>query len=70
MTKFKDIELLDGDMIINAEIYNTNYTVEKKTMVWDSKNKGAVELETYLKRILPIKRKIKVQKLKNKLEGM
>lgn len=62
----KDIELLEGDMIISEEMYNPR-TFEKVTMVWDSKNQIAVELSVYLKRILPIKRKMKVQKLKDKL---
>ena len=66
MKKNKDIELLEGDTIIRDDVYVTN-SIEKLTYIWDAKNKRCVELEEYLKRIQPIKRKMKLEKLKNKL---
>lgn len=63
----KDIELLEGDMIIRDDIYDSK-TSTKVTYIWDAKNKRCVELEEYLKRIQPIKRKMKLEKLKGRLE--
>ena len=63
----KDVELLEGDLIIRDDIYNI-HTGEKKTYIWDDKNKRCIELEEYLIRIQPIKRKMKLEKLKNKLK--
>ena len=63
----KDIELLEGDMIIRDDIYDMSKT-KNLTYVWDDKNKRCVELEEYLKRIQPIKRKMKLEKVKNKLK--
>jgi len=67
MTKIKTIELLEGDTIIRDDIYVTNSNI-KVTYIWDNKNKRCVELEEYLKRVQPIKRKLKLEKLKNKLK--
>ena len=63
----KDIELLEGDMIIRDDIYDISKT-KNLSYVWDAKNKKCVELEEYLKRIQPIKRKMKLEKVKNKLK--
>ena len=63
----KDVELLEGDLIIRSDIYDAN-TSGKVTYIWDAKNKRCVELEEYLKRIQPIKRKMKLEKLKDKLK--
>jgi hypothetical protein len=63
----KDIELLEGDMIIDGNIYYVN-SILNVTYIWDSKNKKCVELEEYLKRIQPIKRKLKIERLKGKLK--
>ena len=63
----KDIELLEGDMIIRDDIYDMSKT-KNLSYVWDAKNKRCVELEEYLKRIQPIKRKMKLEKVKNKLK--
>lgn len=62
----KDIELLEGDIIIMDDIYSPK-TLNKTKFVWDAKNKKCVELEEYLKRIEPIKRRKKLEKLKNNL---
>ena len=66
MKKHSD-ELLPGDMYIAQELYDP-HNYQKITLVWDSRNQKAVEKEVYLKRILPIKRKKKIEKLNNKLK--
>lgn len=65
--KYIDEELLPGDVIIAEELYDPN-KFQNITLVWDSRNLKAVDKEVYLKRILPIKRKMKLEKLKNKLK--
>jgi hypothetical protein len=60
-------ELLPGDILIAQELYDPHNS-KGFTLIWDSRNLKAVEKELYLKRILPIKRKMKIKKIKNKLK--
>jgi hypothetical protein len=60
-------ELLPGDVIIAQELYDPN-KFQNITLIWDSRNEKAVEKSIYLKRILPIKRKMKLEKVKKKLK--